>query len=308
MLRFVGFLLLTAAPFVTAIAQTESPASNGPDAAALLREVSAKYKNAKYYNIEAVEEREFKGDLSHQWNKSFSNAAVLPGNRYRFEGRSDYGWSVKISNGRTEWISNPLAKMYTAKPAPDPGPSRFKGPMSIGQVALYEAQDLASRVGGAVGDLLNPIYLDDETLTLSGKEVPCFVISGAGRYHGGAGDITRQRTVWIDKSTHGLRKAHYHSEGALMMNDPYRRMVQDETTIYMVADIGSPSLPDSVFEFTPPAEARLVDEFPDFTKPNHRDLIGKSAPDVKFQSAKGEAVKLAGFRGKPVLLDFWAPY
>src|SRR5262249_18286359 len=252
MLRFVGFLLLTAALFVTAVAQTGSQASNRPDATTLLREVSAKYKNAKYYNIEAAEEREFKGDLSHQWNKNFSSAAVLPGNRYRFEGRTDYGWSVKISNGQSEWIFNHAARMYTAKPAPNPGPSSFKGVMSMDQMALYEAQGLARDVGVIVGDLLNPIYLDDETLTLDGKHVPCYVISGAGRYHGGTSDSTSRRTVWIDKDTHALRKETYHAEGVLMMNVPYGRQMEDETTIYSVADIGSPSLPDSIFEFKPP--------------------------------------------------------
>ncbi|MBZ5656750.1 MAG: TlpA family protein disulfide reductase [Acidobacteriia bacterium] len=37
-------------------------------------------------------------------------------------------------------------------------------------------------------------------------------------------------------------------------------------------------------------------------------LIGRTAPDFELQSLEGKSVKLSDFRGKAVLLNFWATY
>lgn len=59
-------------------------------------------------------------------------------------------------------------------------------------------------------------------------------------------------------------------------------------------------LPDSMFAFKPPAEAKLVEP------PKKVNLIGKSAPDFSFRWIDGSTTKLSAFRGKGVVLCFWA--
>src|SRR5262249_42216418 len=94
--------------------QSGPEATTKPDAAALLQQVKEKYATTKYYNIEAIEEAEWRGDLSRQWDKSYLDAATTSGNRYRFEGHNSAGWMTKISDGRTEWVLEPWPNFHDA--------------------------------------------------------------------------------------------------------------------------------------------------------------------------------------------------
>jgi AhpC/TSA family len=307
MFRFVRFLLFSVGLSFTSLSQNPSNTGNKPDPIALLTEVRQKYANIKTYRIEAVLESVTAGEFSRNWNKSYLNAAVASGNRYRFEGRAQGGWILKISDGKTEWMVDRDASLYTQKPAPERGPTQIRM-VTINLLGLASAQNLLRLLAGQPGRVLDPAYLPDETLTLNGQRVPCYVITGRGRYSGGPPDASWQLTFWIEKERHVIRKVHGHGEGAMIINAPYYRVVEDETTVYSVADLDPSSLPDPVFQFDPPAEAKLVDELPDPMKTRGIDLVGKAAPDVKLHSAKGETVALASFRGKPVLLDFWSPW
>lgn len=42
--------------------------------------------------------------------------------------------------------------------------------------------------------------------------------------------------------------------------------------------------------------------------PNRIDMTGQEAPDVQLVAADGKSVPLSSYRGKPVLLDFWATW
>jgi hypothetical protein len=70
--------------------QNEKPAAP-QDALALLNEVSQRYADAKSYHIEAEEERNSSNELHRDWQKTLLKAIVMPGGRYRYEGRSGFG-------------------------------------------------------------------------------------------------------------------------------------------------------------------------------------------------------------------------
>lgn len=302
------FLLVASLHFsISSFCQTRSEDGTRPDVAVLLQQVKEKYVQAKYYRVEAVEESEISGEYSRNWNKSVITAAVARGNRYRFESRDGFGGSLRVSDGKTEWVFAPAWKMYTQKAAPDPGPGPWKGRIYVNQNGLYQAQQLMKRLANASADLLNPAYLADETLTISGQSVPCYVIGGRGRYPGGPGSSIRSLTLWIDKQTHALRKINTHMEGAFIVNTPDVRMIEDRTTLYPVADLDSQSLPDTLFAFDPDG-AKLVDELPDPMKAIRTvpsGLEGQMAPEVRFPSPDGKTVSLSSLRGQAVLLDFW---
>lgn len=71
-----------------------------------------------------------------------------------------------------------------------------------------------------------------------------------------------------------------------------------------------PSLPASQFQFHPPPTAKEVATFDD--DPDNKKLIaryeGKPAPDFTAKDRNGKQVSLASFKGKIVLLDFWASW
>ena len=93
-----SFLLLLVLSVIGA-AQT-IPATK-PDAATLLNQISKKYAKARYYHVEAVDELETTGQRSHDWQKSVLTAIMAPGNRYRFEGHTEFGWPLRVSDGKT---------------------------------------------------------------------------------------------------------------------------------------------------------------------------------------------------------------
>jgi len=44
------------------------------------------------------------------------------------------------------------------------------------------------------------------------------------------------------------------------------------------------------------------------TETNQNPWIGKPAPDFQYQDADGQSVSLSDFRGRPVLINFWATW
>jgi len=306
--KIVRLFLLTALLPAICTGQTKSTPSDKPDAATLLNTVAEKYKQVKTYRIEEIEESEYTNQFSRQWNKSLMNAAVAPDNRYRFEGRDEHGWSLKISDGKTEWTTQQDSHRYIQKPAPASGPGQVKGVIPMPQYSLVGAENLFRNIPGTLQSVVEPVYLADETITLGGRHVHCVVITGRGKHMGGSKDISRQVTFWIDKESHAVRKVHTHMEGALISNDPYQHLVHNSTAIYPVADLSPSAFQESMFTFVPPADAKLVDEFPDPMKARLKELVGTTAPEFNLQAPDGRTVSLSELHGKPVLLDFWATW
>jgi peroxiredoxin/outer membrane lipoprotein-sorting protein len=66
-------------------------------------------------------------------------------------------------------------------------------------------------------------------------------------------------------------------------------------------------LPEATFVFDPPKNAKLADSVP-IPGQTGSFLVDKPAPDFELKTLEGEKVKLSDFRGKPVLLNFWATW
>jgi len=98
----------------------------------------------------------------------------------------------------------------------------------------------------------------------------------------------------------------WYSEGAIIRGHP-QRFTDNQTTLYTIMEINSAAIPDTFFSFQPPADARLVQKFSDPRHPKDA-LAGNPAPAIKLQNTSGKSVMLKDFRGKPVLLDFWATW
>lgn len=297
--------LLTAVSFVC-MAQTAPTTNTKPDAAMLLQQISKRYAAAKYYHIEAIVERETSGDLYRNWEKSVYTAAVSPGNRYHYEGHTQFGWPLKVSDGKTEINYNADYHEYTRQPAPESGPGELKGPIFQEQFGVVTALSLLKSLSGSLGTLLTPSYMDDQDLSFDGKQIPCYVIKGRARYRGGSPDMVTEVTFWIDKEHLDIRKEVVHREGPIFIGYP-EHYVADDTKLYPIMEVSATSPADALFLFRPPADAKLVEKLPDARSPKDM-LAGTAAPAVKLSTAGGKQITLQDFRGKPVLLDFWATW
>lgn len=67
-------------------------------------------------------------------------------------------------------------------------------------------------------------------------------------------------------------------------------------------------VPENLFRFAPPVEAKLVEDFPNPLTSTGANLIGDQIPTLKLKSADGRVQTIDSFRGKPVLIDLWATW
>jgi thiol-disulfide isomerase/thioredoxin/outer membrane lipoprotein-sorting protein len=286
-----------------------SPQSEPPkDALALLNEVSQRYADARSYHIEAVEESTTSNDLSRHWDKRLFTAIVVPGGRYRYEGQSAFGSAILVSDGTTAWIYHPYDHLYTAQPASgnDPQAGRI---ISADEIPVNAAKFLVSQMAHRADRLTSAAFLPDETISVSGKNIECYVV----RYvdEPPQKDLKFEWTVWIDKSRKLVVKTMNRGDNYVLTMARGRIPRFKETTVtYTVVELDQQE-PDGSFRFVPPAEAKLVSEFPnDFERSSVTadDLTGKPAPDIQFKSSDGKVIPLSSYRGKPVFVEFWATW
>ena len=281
----------------------------------LERSQAAYGEHCPSYHIEATDTRQLAGDFSHDWSKSVTTAMAALGNRYLLKRHARGAWLIQVSDGNTEWLYQPASHQYTQQAVSASGPSRFKSQWSHQFYELVRAQDTVKDLSRFPPPLLSAAYLADETLTLNGHSINCFVIRAVPRHRKGwAHDTTSLLTLWIDKDKHVIRKSREHMEGAIIFGEPHEHYVSDEVTTYDVADLDPISIPPNAFVFTPPPTATLIKELEDpmrayaATTEAAAEIVGKPAPAINLKSADGKTISLNSFAGKPVLIDFWATW
>lgn len=177
--------------------QTEKPAA-GQDALALLKEVGQRYADAKSYHIEAVEERNSSNELERSWQKTILKAVVMPGRRYRYEGRSGFGAGLFVSDGTTQWIYYAHGHAYTQKPAD--GESLKHRTITGEEMPAFSAQGLVRILAHGAERLKSAAFLPDQTITVGARETPCYVVHYTEQDLKTANDnLKEDLTLWISK-------------------------------------------------------------------------------------------------------------
>jgi thiol-disulfide isomerase/thioredoxin len=294
-----------------ALLAQEAPAATPGSGLALLNSVVQRYAQAKSYHIEAVKEQTFTEDLSRTWEKVYMTAIVAPGEKYRYEARSRSGSAMQLSDGTFDWEYLVDEQLYTRTSAQS-GPERR--PTLEEEMALLEARRMVNQIGAITAPLRSASSLPDEPVTIDGHGIDCSVVRFTLDDMKSilSPDTKLTQTIWIDKARQVIVKILRRSETIkLLPRGAQRPTVVESTTIYPVVELDEKQ-PDSAFVFTPPAEAKLVESFPErrphaATKES-ANFVGKPAPDVSLHGADGKAIGLSSFRGKPVFLEFWAAW
>lgn len=298
-----GFVLLNflAAPILLA----QSATTAQPDGMRILQMISEGYAGAKSWYIAATEERTSWNDYSRSWTKTVMIGAVS-GNRYHFEGHSDTGSALHISDGKTAWDLHPEEQAYTQEPAPANG---YQSPHTIFMNEgaahsavgfLKEFSDLASHYSGAM-------RLPDESLMLNGRVIPCYAVRVRSQQRKGphTAGYTSEEKLWIEKANWSVRKRVVHEHSYMIWGTVHVPFEATVVTTYPTVALTGP-VPESLFRFEPPQGAKQVAKFSD--NEFGPDLTGQPAADVQLVGADGKRVPLSSYRGKPVLLDFWATW
>ena len=303
-MRSLSSVLSVLLAFSPSIALSQNSSSPMPsDGLELLQEVAQHYAQARSYFIESIEERSVRSDLFHQWSKQILSAAEEPDGRFDFDGHRDFGDAARISDGRTVWKYHAQQHRYTENPASElPAKHAAIGNSEMG---MFQAENLRRNLAALAQRFKSARRLPDADLVLEGREHRCAVVSmKESDLKRMTGDGSFNQTVWIDKRTQTILKVVEHS--TLSMNGIPQE--SEVTTLYPGTKLDAP-LPESLFAFSPPADAHQVKEFPSAREEAlGATLMGDRVPPLKLRAADGTVTPIESFRGKTVLIDLWATW
>lgn len=321
MIVLVFFSLLL--PLPVALAQNAAPpaqTSAPSEALRILNEVSQKYADATSYQIEATEEETSSNELRREWRKTVMSVRVAPNQRYRYEGHTGFGSGLTVSDGKTIWTYHYDEQMYTQRPA---AADESSGPRLIAseEEGVRKAEHLRQYFAHLADRLKSAELLSDEAILVEGKQRHCVVIqytSADLKESTSQAKAKEEANLWIDTQAMVIVKMWRRDDSYIVLPGSHAHVpfLLESTMTFPVVDLNAP-IPDSTFVFSPPSEAKLVDEFPAQKQFAARqasevkaanDLVGKVAPDVELKTADGSVVHLSSFRGKPVLIDVWATW
>jgi len=311
MTRFVRppVLVSALAAIGSVVAFAQTPSTSSSEGLELLTRVAKKYAEAKSYYIESVEERTSRSEYRHDWQKTLLTAAESPGDRYYYEGRSETGSIVRVTDGKTVWTYRVNEHRYTAKPVgvKESGKSKV---LPFPEMALTEAEYLRKKLGTLAKSFKSADQLPDAKLKVSGHKISCYVVRlRSADQKRVSPKYSFDKTIWIDKDRQTVLRIVEHAHtymtfpgGASMPLD------EDITTTFPNTDLDGP-VRDTLFSFVPPQDAKRIEDFPDPRKfGGETELMGEQAPPLQLKSADGKVVSLESFRGKPVLIDIWATW
>ena len=303
------FRMLASVLVLVCLCRSQASTSSSPSAEALslLQQAGKKYAEAKSYRIEEVAEDESRTELSREWHKTLTKAMQEAGNRYHYESRSSNGSRTRVSDGKTEWVYDAEDNSYTQHPASADGPATPQQ-LFAADLGEFNARKLRKELADLGNDYQSAEKLSDETLIVGDQKVPCSVLKVSTRDAKKPAKPAEwsEKTVWIEKDNYAIRKIVTHRHSRTIMAPAIFEDV-DTTETFPVVELGTPLSAD-LFTFTPPETAKLVDRFPNPFEVAGDDLTNKPAPDVKLKTADGRELSLSSFRGKPIVIDFWATW
>lgn len=269
-----------------------SVASADQNAPQLFETVRAKYTKLNSYSHSTSITVSSGSKTTSQSSAELSFTAP---NRLAVKVKSPRGNSTFVSNGRTfyQYSSYDENKAYYALPMPD---------VSLGSVGLMQYR--------FAGGQFLPFLAGVDPFAIPWGEQPLSLKMGKPTVINGAVvdviqtqlEDSTSRTYFVGRKDHMIRRIAITSGSAserVSVTETYSNIRQN------------PRIPIHTFTFTPPPGTRQMSEtaaLREFYELPETVAIGKEAPEVTGNDLNGKPVSLKDYRGKVVLLDFWATW
>jgi thiol-disulfide isomerase/thioredoxin/outer membrane lipoprotein-sorting protein len=266
------------------------------DAMQLLKRVAQTYRSLGSYEIRAMKIEDQQLDEARDLSEiPLMMAEDKPG-KFRIESKHPFMGGAEVSDGKTAWEYIAMGHQYTKKPAtPDadvPSEGAFLPTNYVDHYRHLPEKATEARL------------LREETLPFEGKDVRCEVVE----VHFAPGPEAKPalgvpHTLWIAKESALVLQEMWESKGDMMGVSSKTRT----TLVYKTIRINQP-VPDALFTFTPPATAKEVDALSLPGGSSRRAKTNQPSHEFSLSTLEGKKTSLSDFKGKTVLLDFWATW
>jgi thiol-disulfide isomerase/thioredoxin/outer membrane lipoprotein-sorting protein len=229
----------------------------------------------------------------------FVQAGSAPG-KVRLEIDHDKLGSLVVSDGEATWTYLKALEQYRKQSVV---PIEGGAPEAVKETSLLATDgnflDMYSSL--ALRFVTSRVVGEQEVESRGGK-VACKVIEVVYTVQDTSGTKLGPDSVWVEPRDALVMKSVHHLS-TTMAGEPATTRTEIR---YDVIRMDEPP-PDELFVFEPPPGASEVDNFGAW-RASGRDLSGELAPDFRLSDLDGRPHRLANYRGKVVVLDFWASW
>jgi peroxiredoxin/outer membrane lipoprotein-sorting protein len=278
--------------FVLLLAVPSCALAAPPSAPEILNQVAQTYKGLQSYQFVATQSTAIMARGVQQSAETHLALAAVKPDKYRLTFKDDSKEIILVADGETTWTYMPKLKQYTKQQAAmsgddDENDGEQADTLTIALRALVLFYENVARYGPSA------MLAKDERVKVGGDRIDCYVV----RFQ----SAKSQHQLWVDKERFVVVR---HLEVARQTMNGVLVEVQINTT-WKEAEIKMPPAND-LFSFDPPSNAAEVQAL---NLPGERVLLtGKNAMDFELKDIQGAQVRLSDYRGKIVLLDFWATW
>ena len=281
---------------------TRPAAQISPDAATLLQKVTDAYGKLKSIQAAGTIAINFDGGGQKKSERTDITGSYLSPNEFRHELK---GADVIDSDGKNLIAFVMGQNSYLQFDAPA---TRAEGlPMQVGEVMMDQDPSLLLALAPDAGKVLSSdatIICKAADITLDGTNYSVLSIATDDQDTQALFD---PKTNLLRRMTHDLTRS-YKARGVPDVKVATVTVDYTQTTPDAAGGADAVAFAKQ-FAWTPPADAKPI-------TPNSMDNIdtgamqmeGKPAPAFTLKNLKGENVSLSDFKGKVVVLDFWATY
>jgi len=173
--------------------------SSAQDAGTTLQTVLNKYASLSTYYVEGTRESTITGEIQRKWQQERFVVAKAPGKRYHYDIKAPDQWNIVVADGITEWTFQPWRNEYTRRAIPELTAKANGLDDVIRAFVARSAQNYVEDL--AQEGIQTAEFLPDETITLAGRHIPCYVIRATYR---NPEDVPATKypakvTFWIEK-------------------------------------------------------------------------------------------------------------